>query len=145
MPMIRLVYASEATDGLVYRDFLTIMEHAAESNRTQAISGMLCHGGGKFLQVLEGERVAVNALYHHIAGDHRHTACQLLRVEEIDAREFAEWSMKIIDWSDAEAAARRAALLSHAGTTLFDPMQMSGNQALSFLQELAAAERLLLE
>jgi hypothetical protein len=147
MHTIRLIYSSSAREGLVYRDFLTIMEKAAESNRELGITGMLCYGGGKFLQALEGERVVVNALYHHIARDPRHAHCTLLAVEEISARDFAEWSMKIIDWTDAAAASksRQTLLLKHSGSRVFDPDQMTGQQATAFLHATAAAERALLE
>jgi hypothetical protein len=140
---IRLIYASDAREDLRYRDFLTIMDTAAETNRDRAITGILCYGGGQFLQALEGERLAVNALYHHIATDPRHSHCQLLRVEEIETRDFAEWSMKIVDWTDAVTAARQAVLLKHSGSRQFDPVRMSGHQAAAFLRELAAMERLL--
>ncbi len=145
MHTIRLIYASEAREGLVYRDFLTIMEKAAETNRELSITGMLCYSGGRFLQALEGERAVVNALYDHISKDARHTNCQLLCVEDIDARDFGEWSMKIIDWSDAEAAARRGTPAAHAGSGTLDPMLLSGVQATEFLRDLAVAERRLLE
>jgi hypothetical protein len=142
---IRLIYSSTAREGLQYRDFLAIMEKAAEHNASRGISGMLCYGGGKFLQALEGERVAVNALYHGIALDARHFGCTLLSVEEIDARDFAEWSMKIVDWTDAASASRRAVLLQDSGAATFDPDLMTGPQAVAFLQGLAAQERALLE
>ncbi len=143
MHTIRLIYASDARDDLRYRDFMTIMDTAAETNRERAITGILCYGGGQFLQALEGERLAVNALYHHIAKDPRHSNCQLLSVEEISTRDFAEWSMKIVDWNDAVTAARQTMLLKHSGSRAFDPAQMSGSQASSFLRDLAALERLL--
>ncbi|WP_411281955.1 BLUF domain-containing protein [Gemmatimonas sp.] len=145
MHTIRLLYSSDALEGLRYRDFLTIMEKAAETNRERAITGMLCYGGGQFLQALEGERLTVNALYHHIAKDPRHSNCQLLSVEEIGARDFAEWSMKIIDWNDAVTAARQALLLKHSGSRQFNPSQMTAQQATVFLRDLAAMERLLTE
>ena len=143
MHTIRLIYASDAREGLRYRDFVTIMDKAAETNRERAITGILCYGGGQFLQALEGERLAVNALYHHIALDARHTNCQLLSVEEISTRDFAEWSMKIIDWNDSVTAGRQTVLLRHSGSRQFDPAQMSGQQAAAFLRDLAAMERLL--
>lgn len=143
MHTIRLIYASDARDDLRYRDFMTIMDTAAETNRERAISGILCYGGGQFLQALEGERLAVNALYHHIAIDPRHSNCQLLSVEEISTRDFAEWSMKIVDWNDAVTATRQTVLLKHSGSRVFDPAQMSGSQAAAFLRDLAAMERLL--
>lgn len=145
MPTIRLIYASDAHDELVYRDFLTIMERAGEANRALSITGILCYGGGQFLQALEGERVVVNALYHHIVRDARHEHCQLLRVEDISEREFGDWSMKIIDWGKAGASARRADTLSRAGVSQFDPRAMSGDQAIAFLRALAAEARELLD
>lgn len=145
MHTIRLLYSSDAQEGLRYRDFMTIMDKAAETNLERAITGMLCYGGGQFLQALEGERLTVNALYHHIAKDPRHSNCQLLSVEEISSRDFAEWSMKIVDWSDAVTAARQTMLLKHSGSRQFDPSQMTAQQASAFLRDLAAMERLLTE
>ena len=147
MHTIRLIYSSAARVGLLYTDFIAIMEKAAENNAPRGITGMLCYGSGQFLQALEGERTAVNALYHRIATDSRHSSCHLLNVEEITSRDFAEWSMKIIDWSDAATATsqRQTILLKHSGSSAFDPDQMTGQQATAFLQELAAAERALLE
>ena len=145
MHTIRLIYSSDARDDLRYRDFMTIMNAAAETNRDRAITGILCYGGGQFLQALEGERLAVSALYHQIAKDPRHARCQLLTVDEISTRDFAEWSMKIVDWSDAATAARQTMLLKHSGSRQFDPSRMSGQQATKFLRDLAAMERLLTE
>jgi hypothetical protein len=142
---IRLIYASDAREDLRYRDFMSIMDQAADINRDRAITGILCFGGGQFLQALEGERLAVNGLYHHIANDPRHANCQLLSVEEISTRDFAEWSMKIIDWNDAVTAARQTVLLKHSGSRVFDPAHMSGQQAGAFLRDLADMERLLSE
>ena len=141
MYTIRLIYASDAREDLRYRDFMAIMDKAAEINRDRAITGILCYGGGQFLQALEGERLAVNALYNRIATDPRHANCQVLSVEEISARDFAEWSMKIVDWNDAVTAARQTVLLKHSGSRLFDPAQMSGQQAAAFLRDLAEMER----
>lgn len=145
MHTIRLIYASDAREDLRYRDFMTIMDTAAETNRERAITGILCYGGGQFLQALEGERLAVNSLYHHIAKDPRHSNCQLMSVDEISTRDFAEWSMKIVDWNDAVTAARQTVLLKHSGSRRFDPAQMSGQQATAFLRDLATMERLLSE
>ena len=142
---IRLIYVSKSLDGLVYRDFLALMEQASATNQTLAITGMLCYGSGAFLQVLEGERAVVNALYHHIAADPRHTECQVISVEDIEARDFGEWSMKIEDWDSAELADRRAMMLPGAGASTFAPAEMTATEVLTFLRQLAEAERALLE
>jgi hypothetical protein len=69
----------------------------------------------------------------------------LLSVEEIEERAFPEWSMKIVDWSATVSAPRQAILLRHTGSSVFDPRNMTAAHALAFLNDLAAAERLLLE
>jgi len=143
MPLIQLIYLSDAREGMVYRDFTTIMEQAAVSNRALGITGMLCHGSGQFLQVLEGERTAVSALYHHIVTDPRHTTCTLMLVEEVAARDFSEWSMRVVDWGDGRTPPPRPP--SRTGLPEFAPRSMSGAGAARFLRDLARAERLLLE
>lgn len=137
MQTIRLIYASDATDGLVYRDFATLMEKASEANALLGVTGMLCHGSGRFLQLLEGERTVVSALYHHILVDPRHSNCTLMLVEDTDTRDFAEWSMKVINWSDGTSGRGR--------NDPFDPYAMSGPEALAFLRRLAEEARELLE
>lgn len=141
---IRLIYASDAREGLLYRDFMNIMETAANANSLRSVTGLLCYGGGRFLQVLEGERSVVNNLYRHITTDDRHTNCELLLVEDITDRKFGEWSMKIVDWSDAATAARHAETLSRAGIDHFNPDRMTGVDALAFLSDVAEAERQLM-
>jgi hypothetical protein len=143
--LIRLIYSSDARADLAYRDFVAIMTAAAERNDELGVTGILCYGGGKFLQALEGERIIINALYHRISVDPRHQHCQLMQVSDITEREFGEWSMKIVNWSDAITAAREASLIKHSGSSEFDPDNMSGEQADAFLRDLALAERLLLE
>ena len=145
MQTIRLVYSSESVGGLAYGDFLTIMDRAARTNTAQSITGILCYGSGHFLQALEGDRSVVNALYHRIALDPRHDACELLSVEDITTRDFAEWSMRIVNWDDAGSAGQRAALLKNSGSSEFDPRQMSGAQATTFLRDLANMQRMLAE
>jgi len=145
MHIIRLIYSSHAREGVGYRDFLEIMEKASETNSELKITGILCYGAGKFLQALEGERMVVNALYHHISVDERHAYCQLLAVEDAETRDYAEWTMKVVDWSHAERVDSRALLLDRSGLSHFDPDLMSGAQASEFLRGLAASERALLE
>ena len=145
MPVIRLVYVSSAREDLHYRDIVAIMATAAASNAERSITGMLCYGRGTFLQALEGERANVNTLYHRIALDPRHADCQLLSVEEITTRDFPEWSMKVVDWSDATSAAKQATLLRYGTSHEFEPSTMTGPAAIGFLRELAQAERELME
>lgn len=140
MYLIQLVYVSEGLPGMPWEELRRILLHANESNARRSITGMLCYGSGLFLQVLEGERDAVNALYRSIQQDRRHAHCQLLRVDDIRTRDFAAWSMKYVGWDDVATAHRRALLLRHSGSDLFDPRRLSGQQSLNFLKDLATSE-----
>ena len=142
MHLIRLVYVSEGLPGMPWEELRRILIVASTENAPRSITGMLCYGSGLFLQSLEGERVAVNRLYSAIQRDSRHANCLLLNVEDIQAREFAEWSMKYVGWDDQPTARRRELLLRHSGSSEFDPRRMTGQQAWEFLRDLAAMERL---
>lgn len=141
MLTIRLLYSSAAAVGMTYGALAELMAQAQDRNSAHGITGMLCYGSGRFLQALEGDRTAVNALYHRIATDKRHRACQLISVEEIAARDFPEWSMKVVNWEDGDTTRRRALLAADAGTSLFDPGTMTNGQATAFLRHLADLER----
>lgn len=48
-----------------------ILQISARNNQAAGITGALCLSNGIFLQQLEGDRTAVNALYHRILKDSR--------------------------------------------------------------------------
>lgn len=141
MPLVRLLYASDAVGVLPYGTLVGIMNQAQAANPGRGITGMLCYGSGQFLQALEGERAAVNLLYHAIARDQRHERCQLLSVQEIDHRDFPEWSMRVVNWEDGDTARKRALLAADTGSREFTPGAMTGAQATAFLRHLADLER----
>lgn len=141
MLTIRLIYSSAASTLMSYGALTDIMTYAQARNPERGITGMLCYGSGQFLQALEGERPAVNALYHRIATDNRHATCQLISVEEIADRDFADWSMKVVNWEDGDSARRRALLEAETGLSVFDPGSMTSGQATAFLRHLAELER----
>jgi len=140
--MMRLLYASAARDGLIYRDVLSIAQVASEKNAKVGVTGALCFGGGAFLQALEGERSAVNDIYRKIAQDARHTGCEILSADAITTRLFADWSMKMIGWDTVPTARRRAILQHHTDSMVFTPSAMTGAQAQGFLRELVEVDAL---
>ena len=70
--MIRLLYASHAAQPLTPALMEGILASSRKNNMERGITGILCHSGDYFLQVLEGGRGPVNALYNVIANDSRH-------------------------------------------------------------------------
>lgn len=55
---------------------------------------------GDFIQLLEGERTVVQALYQTIVKDPRHRGATMLLDGEADERMFSDWSMGFRDLSD---------------------------------------------
>jgi Sensors of blue-light using FAD len=66
-------------------------------NQKIGINGMILSHKNFYLQILEGEREAVNNLYHSIVADHRHTDLLLIRYQEIQRPHFTDWHYAVID------------------------------------------------
>jgi hypothetical protein len=129
---IRMLYVSRAVGPQTTAVTGSILSVAQAHNQRQNISGVLCQGQGLYLQVLEGERGAVNHLYARIVHDPRHTDVQLLQLEEISERRFAKWSMAFVDISDRDPMIRM-------GHPEFDPYSASGALVMTLVDELIAA------
>ena len=76
---VRLLYVSRTTGPQTTTVTRAILEKAQAHNQTQGITGVLCQGQGFFIQILEGERSAINRLYLRIAADSRHKDVVLLQ------------------------------------------------------------------
>lgn len=91
--MIRVTYLSRATAPLSADALLALLSQCHRNNTASGLTGMLLFGNGTFLQAIEGEEAAVDALLDRIAKDPRHTDLKILRREAITTRQFADWSM----------------------------------------------------
>lgn len=100
--MYRLVYVSAATVPFAKADLLALLAKAREKNQAQGITGMLLYKDGDFLQLIEGERAAVKALFDVIKMDPRHNGTIVVEEEETDERVFDSWSMGFRDLTDPE-------------------------------------------
>lgn len=137
MHLTRLIYASVALQDMPYHQVMSILQRAQVANEQRGITGLLCFGGGRFLQALEGDRNVVNRLYTRIVQDTRHDFCTILQYEPIATRRFADWSMKLIGLDDQPTAHRRALVLRHCGQAEFSPLEMNGEEASALLVALA--------
>ena len=90
--LVRLLYASRAVDTSA-QAIEAILTQSRQHNPGSGITGVLCYGGGVFLQAIEGGRSAVSELYGHIQRDPRHKNVELLHYEEIAERRFGGWTM----------------------------------------------------
>ena len=78
--LVRLMYASRAAEHIGADDLAAILKVSKANNPAAGITGVLCSclSNGIFMQVLEGGRDAVNALYNRITRDERHRDPTLL-------------------------------------------------------------------
>ena len=132
--LVRLMYASRAVSAVDQEALLAILRQCKSGNPEHGITGVLCYSDGIFLQVLEGGRSAVNALYNRIVADPRHTQVELMSYAEIGERRFAGWSMGQVNM----ARLNRALLLKYSATPTLDPFSVSGDVSMALFEELVA-------
>jgi len=132
--LVRLMYASRAVPAVDQEALLAILRQCKTRNPEHGITGVLCYSDGIFLQVLEGGRTAVNALYNRIVADDRHTQVELMSYAEIGERRFAGWSMGQVNM----ARLNRALLLKYSATPTLDPFSVSGDVSMALFEELVA-------
>jgi len=131
--LVRLLYASRSVDGSP--DAIeAILGQSRQYNPTCGITGILCYGGGIFLQAIEGGRGAVSDLYGHIQKDPRHKDVVLLHYEEIMERRFGGWTMGQVNMSKINTNI----LLKYSERAELDPYAVSGKVSLALLEELMA-------
>ncbi len=131
--LVRLLYASRAVDTSS-EAIESILHQSRDHNPSTGVTGVLCYGGGIFLQALEGGRMPINALYGHIQRDSRHKDVVLLQYEEISERRFSGWTMGEVNMNRINAAI----LLKYAEKPELDPYSVSGSVSMALLEELIA-------
>lgn len=131
--LVRLLYASRAVDNssAAVED---ILAQSRQHNAACGITGVLCYGGGVFLQAIEGGRSAVSELYGHIQRDPRHKDVELLYFDEIDERRFSGWTMGQVNLGKIN----QSILLKYSEKPELDPYAVSGRVSLALLQDLMA-------
>jgi len=127
--LVRLLYVSRSVGPITTTVTTSILERSISNNKEKNITGILCQGSGLWLQVLEGERTQVNTLYSRIMADRNHQNIELLSMEEITIRRFAQWSMALVYLSKDDPMVQ----MEHPE---FDPYSASAKGAMSLLEEL---------
>ena len=115
--LVQLVYVSSITlsTRLKASIFDEVEGHARDYNEQHGITGTLCYGNGHFLQCIEGEKSNVLALQKRIFADSRHKNVQVLLLQVLDQRSFADWRMRLLfleRWLWSPATKKQATQLS---------------------------------
>jgi hypothetical protein len=133
--LVRLLYASRGVAGAAPEAIHHIIQQAQAHNPQHGITGILCHSERVFMQVLEGGRESINALYGKILRDPRHTDVVLLHYEEISERRYACWTMGQANLAKVNASI----LLRFSALPELNPHAMSGKNSLALIDELMAS------
>jgi len=127
--LIRLLYVSKPVGPITTYVTSSILETSSINNKSSEITGVLCQGSGIYMQVIEGQRSAINALFSRIMADKRHNTVEILSFEEIDQRRYGQWSMALVQLSLNDPMVQMA----HPE---FDPYSASGKDAMKIIDDL---------
>ena len=131
MPIVSLVYASRMVDTTTPQGLEEILAVSRERNPKVGITGVLCYDPDFFLQWIEGPRDAVNALYHKIYKDPRHTDVIMIDYNEVPARQFSSWAMAYISARKLD----KSLVQKYCPGDGFDPYEMRSDSVRLFLIE----------
>jgi hypothetical protein len=127
--LTRLIYISRAVGPQTTTVTNSILEKARAYNKAHGLTGVLCQGKGLYVQVLEGERSEVNALYRRIVIDSRHDATDMINFCEVESRQFADWSMALVNLSMDDPMV----IMKHPE---FDPYSADSTAIINLLKDL---------
>jgi hypothetical protein len=133
--LVRLMYVSRASNSVNQNELVAILKKSKANNAGSGITGVLCFSAGIFLQVLEGGRSQVSALYNKIVNDSRHYEVVLLSYEEVGERAFAGWSMGRANLTGLNPAL----VLKYSETALLNPYAVSGKMSMALFNEMVAS------
>ena len=136
--LTRLVYHSEnhlgQETGKMIADLNAIMDSANRNNEKNNVTGALIFDTLWFVQILEGERVAVSETLRRIMADGRHDTVTVMDARPIAERQFGNWWMGL-----ALMRGDDAGLHTNIRNGRLDPRTMSGEQAVALALDLAKA------
>jgi Sensors of blue-light using FAD len=122
MPLIRIVYYSERNPA-VGLDMRRLLDCCERNNPRDNIGGFLHYNGTYFLQVLEGDRDFVRALYRRIEIDRAHMNLVLIGAETVTERKFEHWTMGL---NAGVANPTRETFMANFAASSVDPALLAG-------------------
>ena len=88
----QLVYVSDICITPYQKELNTIFTKTIANNEISQISGFLAYRGGNFLQLLEGDKLKVLALYDVIKSDNRHKNLTIISEGQVQNRAFNDYA-----------------------------------------------------
>ena len=91
-----IIYISRAKQNFTSGDLADLRDLADARNRSEDITGLLLSDGARFLQALEGDAAAVQAVMDRIAKDSRHDNISYFRPITTNCRQFRKWTTEYL-------------------------------------------------
>ncbi len=102
--VLSLTYLSSATQKPDPDELEQLLRAVRPKNEALGITGVLLYSDGNYVQTLEGPADVVDAAFARIVADPRHRGVFLAWREEIEEREFPDWSMGFREMDMEQAA-----------------------------------------
>ena len=93
MHMIAYTSHYKGNEQDIQKQLERIVRSAKHNNAKLGVTGVLLFDHDRFVQVIEGDKSALDKLFNVIKQDPRHHDIKVLFDTPIKAREFAEWNM----------------------------------------------------
>ena len=101
MAMHEIVYVSLATREMGQDGLAELLDRARLHNASRGITGLLLYHRREFLQLIEGERSEVEALFDSICRDARHQQVHTLWEGAVQGQGFPAWHMGFVATDEA--------------------------------------------
>ncbi len=95
LDLVSLSYVSDAAEEFGILSLMQMVDQASRRNKSLNVTGALSFDNGRFGQILEGKPKDVEVIWESILKDPRHTNIVSLGMKKINARRFANWSMRL--------------------------------------------------
>ena len=104
LDLVTLSYVSDAAEEFGILSLMQMVDKASRRNKALNVTGVLSFDNGRFGQILEGKPKDVETIWEFILKDPRHTNVVSLGMKKINARRFANWSMRLCGREEIVAA-----------------------------------------
>jgi hypothetical protein len=119
--MHQIIYISTARPETTEKDIADVLRVSRRNNHRHGVTGLLVSDGTRFLQALEGDEAAVNAVYSRIKADARHRAPVILSTKSVSERQFGAWEMAFKGFGAMPADRTLAELVDQLVARVNDP------------------------
>ena len=91
--MYRIIYLSSATTKFSNEEIISLLDLSRRNNEVNQITGLLLYSDGNFLQIIEGKKKALEALFEKISLDPRHKNIIKVFHGKVPIRNYSIWKM----------------------------------------------------